>query len=114
MSALESLLEQALRLPDAERGKLAMQLLRTLGPEDEDELGKDEWEAAWSAEIDRRVCEIDDGSTPAGGHAHVEGRCRERLHARAVAGAAPKSASCGSRPSTARSCRLLQGLLQPR
>jgi hypothetical protein len=62
MSALESLLEQALRLPDAERGKLAMQLLRTLGPEDEDELGKDEWEAAWSVEIDRRVREIDDGS----------------------------------------------------
>jgi hypothetical protein len=30
MSALESLLEQALQLPDAERGTLAMQLLRTL------------------------------------------------------------------------------------
>lgn len=62
MSALESLLEQALQLPDAERGKLAMQLLRTLDPEDEDEVSKDEWEAAWSAEIDRRVREVDDGS----------------------------------------------------
>ena len=61
MSALESLLEQALQLPDAERGKLAMQLLRTLDPEDEDEVSKDEWEAAWSAEIDRRVREVDDG-----------------------------------------------------
>jgi hypothetical protein len=62
MTAVESLLEQALRLPDAERGKLAMQLLRTLEPEDEDEMSKDEWEAAWSAEIDRRVREVDDGS----------------------------------------------------
>jgi hypothetical protein len=62
MSALESLLEQALRLPDAERGKLAMQLLRTLEPEDEDEVSKEEWEAAWSAELDRRVREVDDGS----------------------------------------------------
>lgn len=62
MSALDSLLEQALRLPDAERGKLAMQLLRTLEPDDEDEVSKDEWEAAWSAEIDRRVREVDDGS----------------------------------------------------
>src|SRR5262249_16393686 len=62
MTALESLLEQALQLPDSERGKLAMQLLRTLEPEDEDEVSKDEWEAAWSQEIDRRVCEVDDGS----------------------------------------------------
>ena len=61
MSALESLLAQALQLPDAERGKLAMQLLRTLEPEEEDEVSKGEWEAAWSAEIDRRVSEVDDG-----------------------------------------------------
>jgi hypothetical protein len=62
MSALESLLAQALRLSDAERGKLAIQLLRTLEPEDEDEVSKEEWEAAWSAEIDRRVREVDDGN----------------------------------------------------
>ena len=62
MSALESLLEQALQLPDAERGKLAMRLLRTLEPDDEGEVTGDEWEAAWSAEIDRRVREVDDGS----------------------------------------------------
>lgn len=62
MSALESLLEQALQLPDAERGKLAMQLLRTLEPDDEDEVTGVEWEAAWSVEIERRVREVDDGS----------------------------------------------------
>jgi len=62
MSALELLLEQALQLPDAERGKLAMRLLRTLEPNGEDDVTGDEWEAAWSTEIDRRVREVDDGS----------------------------------------------------
>jgi hypothetical protein len=38
MSALESRLEQALQLIDAKRGKLAMRLLRTLEPDDEDEV----------------------------------------------------------------------------
>jgi hypothetical protein len=62
MSALESLLEQALQLPDAERGTLAMRLLGTLEPDGEDDVTGDEWEAAWSAEIDHRVREVDDGS----------------------------------------------------
>lgn len=62
MSALESLLEQALQLPEADRGTLAMRLLHTLEPDDEGEVTGDEWEAAWSAEIDRRVKEVDDGS----------------------------------------------------
>jgi hypothetical protein len=62
MSAPESLLEQALQLPDAERGKLAMRLLRTLEPDNEDEVIGDGWKAAWSAEIDRRVKEVADGS----------------------------------------------------
>ena len=52
MTAFESMLEQALRLPDAEREKLAMELLRSLDPDDEDEVTGEEWEAAWSAEID--------------------------------------------------------------
>ena len=40
-----------------------MQLLRTLEPEGEGEVSEEEWEAAWSAELDRRVREVDDGST---------------------------------------------------
>jgi hypothetical protein len=63
MGALESLFQQALQLPDAERRKLAMQLLRTVEPDDAAEVTGEEWETAWSAEIDRRVREVDDGST---------------------------------------------------
>ncbi len=61
MAALDALLEQALQLPDDQRGTLAARLLRTLEP-DEADVTTDEWRAAWSAEIDRRVQEVDDGT----------------------------------------------------
>ena len=61
-SAFEALLDQALRLPEEERGELATRLLRSLEPEDGDVPGAQEWEAAWSAELDRRGREIRDGS----------------------------------------------------
>lgn len=60
--AFESLLDQALQLPDEERGDLATQLLRSLEPDDGDEPGAQEWEAMWSTELDHRIREIRDGS----------------------------------------------------
>jgi len=53
-------LEEALRLARSERAELAATLLRSLddvafGPPDED------YDEAWSAEIQRRVQEIDEG-----------------------------------------------------
>ena len=58
----EALLDQALLLPEEERGALATRLLRSLEPDDGDEPDTQEWEAAWSADLDRRVREIHDGS----------------------------------------------------
>jgi hypothetical protein len=60
-SAFEALLDQALRLPEEERGEFATRLLRSLEPDDGDEPGVQEWEALWSAEIDHRIGEIRDG-----------------------------------------------------
>lgn len=60
--AFEALLDQALLLPEEERGALATRLLRSLEPEDGDEPDAQEWEAAWSADLDRRIREIRDGS----------------------------------------------------
>jgi hypothetical protein len=60
--AFEVLLEQALELPDEERGALATRLLRSLEPDDDDEPRPEEWEAAWSAELDHRIREIREGS----------------------------------------------------
>jgi hypothetical protein len=62
MAALEALLEQAMQLPDDDRGELAIRLLRTLEPEDGDRPSGDEWNAAWSAEIDERIRDVDHGA----------------------------------------------------
>lgn len=62
MAALETVLEQALQLTDDERGELIARLLRSLEPDDGEEVIGDEWEAAWSTELDNRVREIRDGS----------------------------------------------------
>jgi hypothetical protein len=60
--AFEAVLDQALKLPDEERGELATRLLRSLEPADDDAPGAQEWESMWSAELDHRVREIRDGS----------------------------------------------------
>jgi len=62
MAAFKSLLEEAMALPEAQRAELAALLLRSLEPDDEPELSDEEWQQAWSAEIERRLRSIDDGS----------------------------------------------------
>jgi Putative addiction module component len=57
LPAIDSLFQQALELPDAERGELAARLLETLDPTGEDLTGE-AWDVAWSQEIERRVREI--------------------------------------------------------
>lgn len=62
MAALKTVLEQALQLSDEERGELIAQLVLSLEPSDADELTADEWQAAWSSELDRRVREVRNGA----------------------------------------------------
>lgn len=50
------------QLTDNERGELIARLPRSLEPDDGEEVVGDEWEAAWSTELDSRVREIRDGS----------------------------------------------------
>lgn len=78
MGALDTLLEQALRLPDEERGTLAARLLRTLEPDDGGEVTGADCEAAWSTEIDKRVREVDEGTELLDGDA-VLSEARDRL-----------------------------------
>lgn len=61
MAVVDKLLEQALQLPEKERGELAGRLLRSLESHEDEELAPDAWEAAWSEEIDRRMREVRDG-----------------------------------------------------
>lgn len=62
MTVFEAVLDQALKLPDEERGKLAARLLNSLEPDDGDHLSAEEWDGAWSAELDKRVREIREGT----------------------------------------------------
>lgn len=55
--ATESLLEEALDLPESERAELAAALLRSLDPE----YSSPEIEAAWAIEIQKRIRSIDAG-----------------------------------------------------
>jgi len=62
MAVYDVLLDQALQLSDEERGKLAARLLQSLDPDDDDELSPEQWDDVWSAELDRRVREVRDGT----------------------------------------------------
>ena len=54
---LKDLFQEAVRLPERERATLAGLLIETLDPAPEEEI-----QAAWSAEIARRVAELDAGT----------------------------------------------------
>ena len=56
-SEAQSLFDAAMRLPDAERAKLADKLSATVDP-----MADPEWQAAWGPEIARRVAEIESGT----------------------------------------------------
>jgi hypothetical protein len=62
MAALEKVLEQALSLNEEERTELVARLLPTLEPADGETVGEEEWQTAWSAELNKRAAEVADGS----------------------------------------------------
>lgn len=62
MAIPHKLVTELLELPDTERGAVVALLLRSLEPDDGDELIGTEWEATWAAEIDRRMREVTEGS----------------------------------------------------
>jgi hypothetical protein len=62
MTVFEAVLDQALKLPDEERGKLAARLLSSLESDDGDQLSDEEWDGAWAAELDKRVREVREGT----------------------------------------------------
>lgn len=61
MAIPKKLVTELLELPDEARGALAALLLRSLEPDDGDEVTGKEWEAVWAAEIDRRLREVAEG-----------------------------------------------------
>jgi len=60
MNCANELLTLALKLPPNERAYLAQQILLTLEPEQECSI--EEHEAAWNAELQARMQQVDDGT----------------------------------------------------
>jgi hypothetical protein len=59
---------------------LNARLVRSLEPDDGDELTSKEWEAAWATEIDRRMREVAEGGSRLDGD-HVDAEIRAMLDA---------------------------------
>lgn len=72
----QQVFEAALRLPDAQRAKLADCLCESV-----EALADPEWEKAWSEEIARRIAQIDSGSVALHSWPEVRQRMQEALNA---------------------------------
>lgn len=82
MAIPQKLVSELLKLPDEERGELAALLLRSLEPDDGDELTGKEWETVWGAEIDRRMREVAEGKVELIDGDQVDAQVRAMLNAR--------------------------------
>jgi hypothetical protein len=81
VTRLETLMAEALALPERDRAALAARLLRSLEPDDE-LVTVEESEAAWDEEIERRVQQIRSGSVELVDGDEVLNDARARLAAR--------------------------------
>ncbi|HEX8114319.1 MAG TPA: addiction module protein [Kofleriaceae bacterium] len=80
--AIEEVLRDALALSDEDREKLLVALHQSLEPDDGDTLSQPEWDAAWAAEIDRRLKDLAEGRARTYTHQEVMAELRARLHRR--------------------------------
>jgi putative addiction module component (TIGR02574 family) len=76
----QELLAAALSLPEDQRAELARNLLDSL--DDGQDLSPDEWKAAWSDEIERRVHEIRTGKADLIDGDEALRQVRDRLQSR--------------------------------
>jgi len=75
--AVEKILQEALALSQEDRGQLVDALLRSFEPAPV--LTEDEREAAWTAELDRRLRDFDEGRTKAVPYEEAMAQVRARL-----------------------------------
>jgi hypothetical protein len=104
---------------DQERARVLAEELQELhrvdgGPDDEGEVTGDEWEAAWSAEIDRRVREVDDGSAELLDGDAVLAEARARLDALAGRGMADVAGAARCLRARGSTLPLLDRVRRPR
>ncbi|TDX99560.1 addiction module protein [Thiohalophilus thiocyanatoxydans] len=57
---IDDIEKELMALPEQDRSRIALDLIRSLDNDDEP-LSREEWEAAWLEEVRRREAEIDSG-----------------------------------------------------
>lgn len=77
--AVERILQEALALPREDRARLMEALEESLEPGGEATPTEAEWEGAWTAELDRRLRDFDEGRRTAISHEEFKHRVRARL-----------------------------------
>lgn len=77
--AIEQVLRDALALSDEDREKLLVALHQSFEPGDDEILSQAAWDAAWAAEIDRRLKDLADGRAKTHTHQEVMAELRSRL-----------------------------------
>jgi hypothetical protein len=77
--AIDKVLEHALALDASARAELAAALLRSLEPDDDETLDEAEWNTAWSAELQQRLRDLEDGRTSPIAHSEAMSRLRGLL-----------------------------------
>jgi putative addiction module component (TIGR02574 family) len=75
----EKILQDALALPAEDRARIADALLDSLEPEGGEALAAEEWEAAWSVELERRLRDFDEGRVKPIPFEEAMARARARL-----------------------------------
>jgi putative addiction module component (TIGR02574 family) len=76
--AAEKLKPLLAALPAGERAELVEYLLSLNGEEDEKELTREEWEAAWAEEVNRRIADAKAGKTVGVPHEEVMRQMKEK------------------------------------
>jgi putative addiction module component (TIGR02574 family) len=77
MTDIDTLLEQALSLPEPERARMAARLLESL-----DEEAQNDVDTAWAAEIERRCAAVDAGTLATSDWKDVRARIERELFGR--------------------------------
>jgi putative addiction module component (TIGR02574 family) len=76
--AIEKLLKDALALPREDRARLANALQESLELGSGEHLAEVEWEAVWTAEIERRLRDFDEGRASAISYEEFKNRMSAR------------------------------------
>jgi putative addiction module component (TIGR02574 family) len=80
--AIEEVLRDALALDPDDRERLLVALNDSLEPDDGEVLEPEAWDAAWSAEIKKRLRDLEEGRATVHSHENVMHDLRARLHRR--------------------------------